>query len=101
LKEKWLPVSEHAEVELSVQLDVLVEAASTVDLSAQEDALRMRGPFGELSIPYACMTKVTKDAAGGIMLDVASAKVWLDDFRDRDALIALLQEKITTSRGQH
>jgi len=47
------------------------------------------------------MTKVTKDAADGIMLDVASAKVWLDDFRDRDALFALLQEKIATSRRQH
>ncbi len=93
-------MTEHAEVELSEQLDVLVEAATTVSLSAQGDALRMRAPFGELSIPYACMIKVTKDAAGGIMLDVAGAKVWLGDFRDRDALLSLLQKKVAASRRQ-
>ncbi len=94
-----MPVTEHTEVELSVQLDVLVEAATTVSLSARGDALRMRAPFGELIIPYACMTMVTKDAAG-IMLDVAGAKVWLGDFRDSDALLSLLQEKVATSRRQ-
>ncbi len=93
-------MTEHAEVELSVQLDVLVEAATTASLSALGNALRMRASFGELSIPYACMTKVTKGDAGGIMLEVAGAKVWLGDFRDRDALLSLLQEKVATSRRQ-
>lgn len=96
-------VSEHSGVELPMQLEALlkVEATVYVGLSARANALQIRAPFGELTIPYACIIEATSDVTGGIGLDMAGAKIWLDvsDFPDRNALLAFLKQKMVKPGG--
>ncbi len=76
------------------------ELSGHVIVSARPDSLKIQGPFGELLIPYSCMHTPTRQLGGGIRVDAAGAKLWLDldDFSDRVALFGLLQEKVNQQR---
>ena len=73
-----------------------------VRVSATADALEMRAPFGDLTVPYAMMTQVARDGNGCIILDLPGAIVRLDCSgvppMALDALFDLLQRRRQTSR---
>jgi len=73
-----------------------------VRVSATADALEMRAPFGDLTVPYAMMTRVARDGNGEITLDLCGAIVRLDCSgvppMALDALFDLLQRRRQTSR---
>jgi hypothetical protein len=49
-----------------------------VQVSARADALQIRAPFGDLTVPYALITGVVRDAHGGITMNLAGAALRLD-----------------------
>ena len=49
-----------------------------VRVSARADRIEIRAPFGDLTVPYAMMTRVTRDGNGEITLDLSGATVRLD-----------------------
>ena len=49
-----------------------------VHVSARADALQIRAPFGDLTIPYALITGVARDAHDRIRLNLAGATLLLD-----------------------
>ena len=81
------------------------KASGYVRISDVAGGMEILGPFGKLVIPYPAMTKVTRDVAGSIRLDVSGVRLWFDvsDFPGRMTLFALLQEKIAkhSSRRAH
>jgi len=71
-----------------------------VRVLAMADALQIRAPFGDLTVPYAAITRVARDVDGGIGLDLSGATVWLDCSGVPDmavnALFDLLERKTRT-----
>ena len=55
-----------------------VSPSIRVRVSATADQLEIRGPFGDLTIPYAMVTRVARDGNGEIKLDLLGATVRLD-----------------------
>ena len=74
-----------------------------VRVSATADRLEIHGPFGDLSIPYAMVTRVARDGNGEIKLDLLDATVRLDcggvPTMALDALLDLLEGKSRTSQA--
>ncbi|MGD0205913.1 MAG: hypothetical protein ABSB57_05710, partial [Dehalococcoidia bacterium] len=62
------------------------------------DAIQIRAPFGNLSVPYSAIRRVTRDMNGGIGLDLSGATVRLDCSRVPDMLLNALVEVV--ERGQ-
>jgi hypothetical protein len=67
------------------------------------DALQIRAPFGDLTVPYAAITGVARDVDGGIRLDLSGATVCLDCSGVPDmtvnALFDLLERKTRTPQS--
>jgi hypothetical protein len=49
-----------------------------VQVSARADALEIRAPFGDLTIPYALITGVARDSPGQLTMNLAGATLRLD-----------------------
>jgi hypothetical protein len=62
------------------------------------DALQIRAPFGDLTVPYAAITGVARDVDGGIRLDLSGATVRLDCSRVPDILLNALVEVVERKR---
>jgi hypothetical protein len=69
-----------------------------VQVLAMADAIQIRAPFGNLSVPYAAITRVTKDLNGGIGLDLSGATVRLDCSRVPDMVLNALVELVERKR---
>ena len=74
-----------------------------VRVSATADGLEIRGPFGDLTVPYAMMTQVARGVNGEIALDLSGATVRLDCSgippMALDALFDLIERKRRTSQA--
>lgn len=74
-----------------------------VRVLATADALQIRAPFGDLTVPYAAITRVARDANGTIRLDLSGAAVRLDCRGVPDialnALFDLLERGTRTSQS--
>lgn len=68
-------MSEDPKPVLPLRVGALLTVSPSVHvrLSARADALQIRAPFGNLTVPYALITRVTRDADGEIRLDMAGA----------------------------
>jgi len=55
-----------------------VSPSLRVRVSARADALQIQAPFGDLTIPYALITRVARVSDGQIRLDLAGATIRLD-----------------------
>ena len=68
-----------------------------VRVLAMADAVQIRAPFGNLTVPYAAITRVTRNADSGITLELSGATVRLDCSRVPEmalkALVDLLEAK--------
>ena len=66
-----------------------------------DHTLLIRGPFGQLMVPYDVISMPTNDAWGPIRLNVRGMKLLLDPrlYGDKSALFTLLQEKIRAARA--
>lgn len=75
-------------------------ASGQVSVSAEDTALRISAPFGELVIPYTRMIRVTDDVEGGIRIDAPKTRIWLDLAASpgRRQFLALLREKVQDER---
>jgi hypothetical protein len=65
-----LPLRVGALLTVSPSLHVLV--------SARADALQVRAPFGDLTIPYKLVMQASRDEHGGIRMNLAGATLRLD-----------------------
>ena len=54
-----------------------VSPSVRVRVSARADALQIRAPFGSLTVPYALITRATREPDAGVRLDMAGATVHL------------------------
>jgi len=74
-----------------------------VRVLAMADALQIRAPFSDLTVPYAAITGVARDVDGGIRLDLSGATVGLDCSGVPDmavnALFDLLERKRRTPQS--
>jgi hypothetical protein len=74
-----------------------VSPSIPVRVSAAADRLEIRGPFGDLTVPYTVVTRVARDRNGEIRLELLGATVRLDCSRVPpmaiDALFDLLEGK--------
>jgi hypothetical protein len=70
---------------------------------AMADAIQIRAPFGDLTVPYAAITRVTRDMNGEIRLDLSGATVRLDCSGVPDmalnALFDVLQGRMRASQA--
>lgn len=68
-----------------------------VRVLAMADAVQIRAPFGNLTVPYAAITRVTRNADSGITLELSGATARLDCSRVPEmalkALVDLLEAK--------
>jgi hypothetical protein len=64
---------------LRVAAFLTVSPSLRVKVLARADALQIRAPFGDLTIPYALITAVTKESPGGIRMNLAGATLRLDN----------------------
>jgi len=55
-----------------------VSPSIRVRVSARADRIEIHAPFGDLTVPYAMITRVARDGNGGIELDLSGATVRLD-----------------------
>ena len=69
-----------------------------VRVLAMADALQIRAPFGDLTVPYAAIARVTRDMNGGIGLDLSGATVRLDCSCVPDILLNALVEVVERKR---
>jgi len=69
-----------------------------VQVLAMADAIQIRAPFGNLSVPYSAIRRVTRDMNGGIGLDLSGATVRLDCSRVPDMLLNALVEVVERKR---
>ena len=80
-----------------------VSPSVRVRVSAAADRLEIHGPFGDLTVPYAMVTRVARDGNGEIKLDLLGATVRLDcsgvPTMALDALLDLLEGKSQTSQA--
>jgi hypothetical protein len=80
-----------------------VSPSIRVRVSATADALEMHAPFGNLTIPYALVTRVAKGMNGEIVLDLSGMTVMLDcngvPPMALNALFDLLEQKRRTSQA--
>jgi hypothetical protein len=65
---------------LPLRVGALLTVAPSVRVRvlARADVVEIRASFGNLSVPYASITRVTKDTDGGITLELSGATVRLD-----------------------
>ena len=80
-----------------------VSPSIRVRVSAATDRMEIRAPFGDLTLPYAMITRVARDGDGGIELDLSGAIVRLDCSgvppMALDALLDLVERKRRTSQA--
>ena len=80
-----------------------VSPSIPVRVSAAADRMEIRAPFGDLTVPYAMITRVARDGNGGIELDLSGATVRLDcrgvPLMALDALVELFERKRRTSQA--
>jgi hypothetical protein len=85
---------------LRVGAVLTVSPSIPVWVSATADALQIRAPFGDLTVPYGAITGVAREVKGGIRLNLSGTTVLLDcgDVPDMavDALSDLLERKAPT-----
>ncbi len=62
----------------------------SVQVSARTDTLEIRGPIGDLTIPYAVIEAVERDAHGGIRINLRGATLRLFPNQADGAVDALL-----------
>jgi hypothetical protein len=62
------------------------------------DAIQIRAPFGDLTVPYAAITRVARDMNGEIRLELSGAIVRLDCSRVPDILLNALVEVVERKR---
>ena len=55
-----------------------VSPSLNVQVSARADALQIRAPFGDLTIPYRLITGVAREEHGRLRMDLAGATLRLD-----------------------
>jgi len=83
---------------LTMTPSVRVRVAATVD------GLQILGPFGDLTVPYAAVSRVSRDGHSEITLDLSGAIMRLDcsgvPAMAVDAILDLLERKGPT-RPQH
>jgi len=88
---------------LRVAALLTVSPSIRVRVLATADALQIRAPFADLTVPYAAITRVARDANGGIRLDLSGATVRLDCSGVPDmavnALCDLLEPKTRTPQS--
>jgi hypothetical protein len=67
------------------------------------DAIQIRAPFGDLTVPYAAITRVARDMNGEISLELSGATVRLDCSGVPDmalnALVELVERKRRASQS--
>jgi hypothetical protein len=65
---------------LPLRVGALLTLSPTVRVrvSAKADALEIRAPFGDLTVPYAMVTRVARDEIGEIRLDLSGVTLRLD-----------------------
>jgi hypothetical protein len=84
---------------LPLRVGALLKVSSSIPVQvlAGADRMDIRAPFGDLTVPYAMIAHVTRNANGSITLDLAGATMMLDcnglPHIALDALCNLLQNK--------
>jgi hypothetical protein len=84
---------------LPLRVGALLTVAPSIRVRvlARADAVQIRAPFGNLTVPYAAITRVTRDTDSGITLELSGATVRLDCSRvpemALEALVDLLEGK--------
>jgi hypothetical protein len=63
---------------LRVGAVLTVSPSLNVRVSARADALQIRAPFGDLTVPYGLITGVARDEHGGIRMNLAGATLRLE-----------------------
>jgi hypothetical protein len=78
-----------------------VSPSLNVRVSARADALQIRAPFGDLTIPYGLITGVARDEHGAIRMNLAGAtlQLYLPNLPDMavDYLLDLLERGGTSA----
>ena len=86
-------------VNLPLRVGALLTVTPSIPVRvlAMADAVQIRAPFGNLTVPYAAITRVAREVNGQIRLDLSGATVLLDCERvpdmALDALSDLLKRK--------
>lgn len=92
-------MNERPKLKLPLRVGALLTVTPSirVGVSAMADAVQVRAPFGDLTVPYEAITAVARDMNGGIRLDLSGATVRLDCSPAPDmvlnALVDLLERK--------
>jgi len=78
-----------------------VSSSIPVQVLAAADRMDIRAPFGDVTVPYAMITRVARDGNGRIELSLSGATVRLDcsgvPSMALDALVDLVEGKRRTS----
>ena len=98
-------MSERPRLVLPLRVGALLTVSQSIRVGvlAMKDALQIRGPFGDLTVPYGAITQVAREAKGRIRLDLSGATVLLDCSGLPDmalnALCDLLEPKTRTPQS--
>ncbi len=98
-------MSERSRLVLPLRVGALLTMSPSIRVGvlAMKDALQIRAPFGDLTVPYGAITGVAREAKGRIRLDLSGATVLLDCSGLPDmalnALCDLLEPKTRTPQS--